>query len=113
MCWSLEVRSFWFFENSGLGRPEKNIRFINGEGGVERGAVNLRSAAEPWSGLERKGRGSEHGAGLGSAAGGAAQAGLTEGAERSSRLRHETNVEWCKDQPKAAPRIGGFAYCHP
>ena len=53
------------FENSGLGRPEKNIRFINGEGGAERGAVHPRSEAEPWSGLERKGRGSEHGAGLG------------------------------------------------
>ena len=37
------------------------------------------------------------------AARGAAQAGLTEGAERSSRLRHETNVEWWKDQPKAVP----------
>ena len=78
---------------------------------MERGAVNLRSEAEPWSGLERKGRGSEHGAGLGSAARGAAQAGLTEGAERSSRLRHETNVEWCKDQPKAVPNglvwVGG------
>jgi hypothetical protein len=70
---------------------------------VERGAVNLRSEAEPWSGLERKGRGSEHGAGLGSAARGAAQAGLTEGAERSSRLRHETNVQWWNDQPKAVP----------
>ena len=56
---------FGGFENSGLGRPEKNIRFINGEGGAERGAVNPRSEAEPWSGLERKGRGSEHGAGLG------------------------------------------------
>jgi hypothetical protein len=29
-----------------------------------------------------------------------------EGAERSSKIRHETNVEW-KDQPKAAPRISG------
>jgi hypothetical protein len=61
----MEVRSFCGFENSGLGRPEKNIRFINGEGGVERGAVHPRSEAEPWSGLERKGRGSEHGAGWG------------------------------------------------
>ena len=51
------------FENSGLGRPETNIRFINGEGAAERGAVNLRSEAKPWSGLARKGRGSEHGAG--------------------------------------------------
>jgi len=55
-CWSLECRSFCGVENSGLGRPEKNIRFINGEGGAERGAVHLRSEAEPWSGLERKGR---------------------------------------------------------
>jgi hypothetical protein len=31
--------------------------------------------------------------------------GLTGGAERSSGLRHETNVEWWKDQPKAVPRI--------
>ena len=51
------------FVEFGPSGPEKNIRFINGEGGVERGAVNLRSEAEPWSGLERKGRGSEHGAG--------------------------------------------------
>src|SRR5208337_4772331 len=99
----MEFRSFWLFVEFGLGRPEKNIRFINGEGGVERGAVNLRSEAEAWSGLERKGRGSEHGAGLGWASRGAAQAGLTEGAERSSRLRHETNVKWWEDQPKAAP----------
>jgi hypothetical protein len=28
-----------------------------------------------------------------------------EGAEGSSRLRHETNVEWWEDQPKAALRI--------
>src|SRR6185312_12951498 len=43
-----------------------------------------------------KGRGSEHGANLGYAPRGAAQAGLTEGAERSSTLGHETNVEWLK-----------------
>jgi hypothetical protein len=39
-----------------------------------------------------KGRGSEHGAHLFFAPRGAAQAGLTEGAERSFRLRYETNV---------------------
>ena len=31
----------------GLYRPIKNIRFINGEGGAQGGAVNLRSGAEP------------------------------------------------------------------
>jgi hypothetical protein len=33
---------------------------------------------------------------------------LTEGAERSSRLRHETNVEWWKDQPKGCSENLGF-----
>ena len=47
----------------------------------------------------RNGRGSEHGAQLGYASRGAAQAGLTEGAERSSKLRHETKMEW-QDQPE-------------
>ena len=52
-----------------------------------------------------KGRGSEHGAHLFFAPRGAAQAGLTEGAERSSKFGHEPNVKWLKDRPKAAPRI--------
>ena len=64
--------------------------------GAQRGAVNLRSGAEP------KGRGSEHGALLGYAPRRAAQAGLTEGADRSARLRLETNVRK-EDQPKAVP----------
>ena len=45
------------------------------------------------------GRGSEHGAGLLYAPRRAAQAGLTGGADRSSRLRRGTNVA-AKDQPK-------------
>jgi len=50
-----------------------------------------------------EGRGSEHGAGLGYAPRRAAQAGLTGGADRSGRLRRETNFAK-KDQPKAEPR---------
>ena len=61
----------------GPSTPIKNIRFINGEGGAEGGAVNLRSEAEP------KGAGSEHGAILLYAPSRAAQAGFTEGADRS------------------------------
>src|SRR5229473_1351993 len=49
------------------------------------------------------GRGSEHGAGLVYAPRRAAQAGLTGGADRSSRLRWETNVAK-KSQPKAEPK---------
>jgi len=45
-----------------------------------------------------RGRGSEHGAILGYAPVNCTS-GLTGGAERSSRLRHETNVEGVKDQP--------------
>ena len=68
-----------------------------------RKALSISGAQRSPGAAKRKGRGSEHGAGLVSASRGAAQAGLTEGAERSSRLRHETNVEWWEDQPKAAP----------
>jgi len=49
------------------------------------------------------GRGSEHGAGLVYAPRRAAQAGLTGGADRSSRLRWETNVAK-NGQPKAEPK---------
>ncbi len=54
------------------------------------------------------GRGSEHGAGLVYAPRRAAQAGLTGGADRSSRLRRETNVVK-KDQPKAEPKTREFS----
>ena len=72
---------------------EKNIRFILAR--VER----REALSIPGAQRSRNGRGSEHGAFLGYAPRGAAQAGLTEGAERSSKLRHETNVEW-EDQPE-------------
>ena len=81
-------------------RPRKNIRFTGAK--VER----REALSIPGAKRSRNGRGSEHGALLFFAPRGAAQAGLTEGAERSSKIRHETNVEW-KDQPKAAPRIWG------
>jgi hypothetical protein len=56
-------------------RPRKNIRFT--EAKVERReALSLPEAKR-----SRNGRG-------------AAQAGLTEGAERSSKIRYETNVKW-------------------
>jgi len=79
-------------------RPRKNIRFTGAK--VER----REALSIPGAKRSRNGRGSEHGALLFLAPRGAAQAGLTEGAERSSKIRYETNVEW-KDQPKAAPRI--------
>jgi hypothetical protein len=47
----------------------------------------------PGTQCSRNGRGSEYGASLVYAPHGAAQAGLTGGADRSSRLRHETDVE--------------------
>ena len=81
-------------------RPRKNIRFTGAK--VER----REALSIPGAKRSRNGRGSEHGALLFFAPRGAAQAGLTEGAERSSKIRYETNVEW-KDQPKAAPRISG------
>src|SRR5580704_18036928 len=80
----------------GLCRPIKNIRFIIGEG---------MSAGRRCQSPERSGayeRGSEHGAVLGYAPRRAAQAGLTGGADRSGRLRRETNVRK-EDQPKAVP----------
>jgi len=48
----------------------------------------------PGAQRSRNGRGSEHGVRFrGSEPSGAAQAGLTEGADWSSKLRPETNVE--------------------
>src|SRR5215472_1057870 len=61
----------------GLYRPIKNIRFIIGEGR----SAGRRCQSPERSGAE--GRGSEHGALLVFAPRRAAQAGLTEGAERS------------------------------
>jgi|SRR5580704_9570693 hypothetical protein len=80
----------------GLCRPTKNIRFIIGEGR----SVGRRCQSPERSGAE--GRGSEHGAVLGYVPRRAAQAGLTGGADRSSRLRREMNVRK-EDQPKAEP----------
>jgi len=57
------------------------------------------------------GRESEHGAGLGYAPRRAAQAGLTGGAERSSRLRRETAVV-TKEQPKAERKTREFGVLH-
>ena len=79
-------------------RPRKNIRFTGAK--IER----REALSIPGAKRSRNGRGSEHGALLFFAPRGAAQAGLTEGAERSSKIRDETNVE-SKEQPKAAPRI--------
>jgi hypothetical protein len=80
----------------GLYRPIKNIRFIIGEG---------RSAGRRCQSPERSGaagRGSERGAVLVYEPRRAAQAGLTGGADRSGRLRRETNVRK-EDQPEAEP----------
>src|ERR1700733_168515 len=65
-----------------------------------RDALSIREAKR-----SPKGRGSEHGAHLVFMPRGAAQAGLTEEPNGALNLRHETNVEWPKDRPKAAPRI--------
>ena len=73
--------------------------------------ANKKHSFHNWRGKECRealsisgayGRGSEHGAVLGYAPRRAAQAGLTEGADRSARLRLETNVR-NDDQPKAVP----------
>jgi hypothetical protein len=63
---------------------------------------------------EAAGRGSEHGVGVVYAPRRAAQAGLTGGAEGSSRLRLETNVAR-KDQRKAEPKSWGIysRHCSP
>jgi hypothetical protein len=67
----------------------------------------------PGAQRSRNGRGSEHGAILVYVPRGAAQAGLTEGDERSSRLRHETNVEWVKISRQAEPRTVGKVLSEP
>jgi hypothetical protein len=80
-------------------QANKNHSFHKWRGKERREALAI-------SGAERspEGRGSEHGAVLGYAPRRAAQAGLTEGAERSARLRRETNVRK-EDQPKAVPLL--------
>ena len=67
---------------------------------------NERREALSISGAERspEGRGSEHGALLFYKPRGAAQVGLTGGADRNGRLRRETNVRK-EDQPKAVPLL--------
>ena len=75
-----------FVLGSGPFRPRKNIRFIAAR--VER----REALSIPGAQRSRNGRGREHSAQLGYAPRRTAQAGLTEGAERSSKLRHETNV---------------------
>jgi hypothetical protein len=76
-------------------QANKKHSFHNWRGKERREALSI-------SGAERspEGRGSEHGALLVYEPRGAAQAGLTGGADRSSRLRRETNVRK-EDQPKA------------
>jgi len=77
--------------------------------------ANKKHSFHEWRGKERREalsisgakrspekRGSEHGALLVFAPRRAAQAGLTGGADRSGRLRRETNVR-TEDQPKAEP----------
>src|ERR1700722_4722082 len=80
----------------GLYRPIKNIRFIIGEGG----SAGRRCQSPERSGAY--GRGSEQGGVVVYVPRGAAHAGLTAGADRSGRLRRETNVRK-EDQPKAVP----------
>src|SRR5260370_13615119 len=92
----MEFRSFCGLEFGPL-QANKKHSFHNWRGKERREALSI-------SGAERspEGRGSEHGAVLGYAARRAAQAGLTGGADRSGRLRRETNVRK-EDQPKAVP----------
>jgi hypothetical protein len=78
-------------------QANKKHSFHNWRGKERREALSI-------SGAEPKGRGSEHGAVLGYVPRRAAQAGLTEGADRSARLRRETNVRK-EDKPKAVPHL--------
>ena len=82
-------------------RPRKNIRFTGAK--VER----REALSIPGAKRSRNGRGSEHGALLFFAPRGAAQAGLTEGAERSSKIRHETNVKWKRSAGRLHLELGG------
>src|SRR5260370_14793599 len=92
----MEFRSFCGLEFGAL-QANKKHSFHNWRGKERREALSI-------SGAERspEGRGSEHGAVLVYEPRGAAQAGLTGGADRSGRLRHETNVPK-EDKPKAVP----------
>ena len=78
-------------------QANKKHSFHNWRGKERREALSIPGAER-----SPEGRGSEHGALLVYAPRGAAQAGLTGGADRSSRLRRETNVRK-EDQPKAVP----------
>lgn len=93
------LSGFWPF------RPRKK-HSVHGPTLERREALSIPGAKR-----SPKGRGSEHGAHLFFAPRGAAQAGLTEGAERSSKFGHEPNVVWLEDRPKAAPRIQRFEAC--
>ena len=75
-------------------RPRKNIRFT--EAKVERREAAL---SIPGAKRSRTGAGSEHGALLFFAPRGGCPSGIDRGAERSSKIRHETNVK-SKDQPE-------------
>src|SRR5258707_9213314 len=88
-------------EELGLCRPIKKHSFHSWRGVSE----ERRCQSPERSGAA--GRGSEHGAGLVYAPRRAAQAGLTGGADRSSRLRRETNVVK-QDQPKAELKAREF-----
>ena len=78
-------------------QANKKHSFHNWRGKERREALSISGAKR-----SPEGRGSEHGALLVYAPRGAAQAGLTGGADRSGRLRRETNVRK-EDQPKAVP----------
>jgi hypothetical protein len=90
----------------GLCGQEKNIRFT--EVKMER----REALSIPGAKRSRNGSESEHGALFFFAPHGAAQAGLTEGAERSSKTRHETNVK-SKDQPKGPNWRAAEAFFRP
>ena len=78
-------------------QANKKHSFHNWRGKERREALSIPGAER-----SPEGRGSEHGALLVYEPRGAAQAGLTGGADRSSRLRRETNVRK-EEQPKAEP----------
>ena len=84
-------------ETGPLVQANKNTRFIIGDGM----SAGRHCQSPERSGAE--GRGSEHRAVLGYAPRRAAQAGLTGGADRSLRLRRETNVR--KEDPRHHVRI--------
>ena len=92
----MEFRSFCVLEFGPL-QANKKHSFHKWRGKERREALSILGAKR-----SPEGRGSEHGALLIYEPRGAAQAGLTGGADRSSRLRRETNVRK-EDQPRAEP----------